>query len=152
MMFIYFSILKEVLFLDFWAVILRLLSSDSGIDGKKGIQRNVLLSTFVKISSLSTTNATDVSLVPNGKAELHPKGLDQRKKDLCSGILYIPESLCLVQVSFIFLYEIMPLWYTTCQPRWCGNCSRNVSDIFNAKCSYLTWFHTRIFEFRIYIS
>lgn len=134
MMFIYFSILKEVLFLDFLVVILPLLSSDSGIDGKKGIQRNVLLSTFIKIFSLSTTNATDVSLVPNVKAELHPKSFDQRKEDCCSGIFYIPESLCLVQVSFILLYEIMPLWYTTCQSHWCESCDRNVGNVFNAKC------------------
>lgn len=77
MIFIYFSILKEVLFLDFLAVIFQLnLSSDSGTDGKKGILRNVLLSNFIKIFPLSTTNVTDISLVPNVKAELHPKGLD----------------------------------------------------------------------------
>lgn len=98
-----------MLFLGIWAMILWLLSSDSGSDGKEGIWRNVLLSIFTTVFSPRTTDATGTSFVPNVKAGLHPKGLDQRKEDCCLGTTYIPESLCLVQVSFLLLYEIMPL-------------------------------------------
>ena len=76
-MFICFNILEEVLlFLGILAMILWLLSSDSAIEGKEGIQRTVSLSTFIAIFSLYKTDSTDTALVPNVKAERHPQGLD----------------------------------------------------------------------------
>lgn len=51
-------------------------------------------------------------LIPHVGAELYQKVPGQRKEDWCSGIVCIP---CVKPLgpSFIVLYEIMPLLFTT---------------------------------------
>lgn len=114
---LFISVFYSCYFLAFLAISLSLLSLDSRINEKERIQRIVSLSIFIMtVFSLCTIDATDTRLVPNLEAELYQKSLEQRKEDSCSGIiLYIPESLFWVQVSFVLSHEILPFWLT-CNP------------------------------------
>lgn len=107
---LFISVFYSCYFLAFLAISLSLLSLDSRINEKERIQRIVSLSIFIMtVFSLCTIDATDTRLVPNLEAELYQKSLEQRKEDSCSGIiLYIPESLFWVQVSFVLSHEILP--------------------------------------------
>lgn len=98
MMSICFSILGEVLLpLGILAVILCLSSSGSGTDGKEGIGRNVLLSTFIPIIFSPVHNRCHRHMTGSKcKSWTSSRVLTKEQEDCCSGFIYIPESPCWV--------------------------------------------------------
>lgn len=76
---------------DSAVAILRLRNSWKGRNSEECFTPHLYNNTFLMHNRCWLDVTVDIWLVPIIKAELHQKGLDQRKEDCCSGILYLPK-------------------------------------------------------------